>query len=67
MSNIFIRHTRGLGYCRRGAKAFLEQHGFDWKIFLSVGIPEEELMKIDDTMVVEAVNYMRKESNDKKQ
>ncbi len=67
MSNVFIRHTRGIGYCRKGVKAFLERHGFNWKTFLSKGIPEEDLMKIDDTMVTEAVNYMRKESNDKKQ
>ncbi len=63
MSNVFIRHTRALGYCRRGAKAFLERHDFDWKTFLSEGIPEEDLMKINDTMVIEAVNYMRKERN----
>ncbi len=63
MSNVFIRHTRALGYCRRGAKAFLERHGFDWNVFITEGISEEELMKVDDTMVTEAIKYMRKETN----
>lgn len=63
MSNIFIQHTRALGYCRKGAKKFLERHGFNWEIFLSKGIPEEELMKIDDVMVMEVIKYMRREAN----
>ncbi len=66
MSNVSIQHTRGLGYCRKGAKKFLEDHGFDWKTFLFEGIPEEELLKVDDAMVTNAVEYMRKMTDVKK-
>ena len=58
-----MQHCRALGYCRRGVKKFLENHGFDWKRFLSEGVSEEELMKVDDIMVVDVVEYMRKISN----
>ncbi len=63
MSNIFIKHTRALGYCRKGVKRFLEERGFDWKTFLSKGIPEEEFKKVDDTMVIDTINFMRKGTN----
>jgi len=61
MSNVRIEHARACGYCRKGIKKFCERHGLDWNTFLTEGIPEEELLSMDDLMATKTVEHMKEQ------
>ena len=47
---IRMAHVREAKYCIRGARAFAERHGLDWRRFLKEGLPEEALLGTGDAM-----------------
>ena len=59
MARVTIEHTRAVGYCRKGVRAFLQRHGLSWRQFLYEGIDEERLLATGDAMATRAVEYMR--------
>lgn len=58
---VLHRHIRELGYCNRGARAFFERHGLDWRRFLAEGLPAEQIERTGDAMALKAVERARKE------
>lgn len=63
MTQVLHRHIRELGYCNRGARAFFERHGLDWRRFLAEGLPAEQIERTGDAMALKAVERARKETN----
>ena len=63
MTQVLHRHIRELGYCNRGARAFFERHGLDWRRFLAEGMPAEQIEHIDDAMAKKAIALARKEED----
>lgn len=63
---VTVTDAAGLGYCRKGIRAFAERHGFDYMEFLKQGIPIDLLSAVDDEMVkaVIAVALKREENNE---
>lgn len=61
MTQVLHRHIRELGYCNRGARAFFERHGLDWRRFLAEGLPAEQIERTGDAMALKAVERARKE------
>lgn len=53
-------HCQKLGYCMKSVRPFLESNGIDWMKFVREGIPEEELLKIDDYRTTRIVEFAHK-------
>jgi len=62
MTVVLHRHIRELGYCNRGARAFFERHGLDWRAFLAAGIPASRLAATGDAMAMKAVERAQREA-----
>lgn len=52
---ITVNHIRGAGYCVVGLKQFCHANNIDFKRLVREGIPEEELLKMNDEMVNDVV------------
>lgn len=63
MTVVLHRHIRELGYCNRGARAFFERHGLDWRAFLAAGIPAERLAQTGDAMAMKAIESAEKDTS----
>lgn len=67
MTRVLHRHIRELGYCNRGARAFCERHGLDWRRFLAEGLPAQQIESTGDAMALKAVERARKEQDGQRQ
>lgn len=56
-------HTQALRYCKKGAKKYMVDHGFNWDVFVKTGYPADEILAAtgNDTLAVRAVEFARKE------
>lgn len=54
-----MEHIRQARLCSRGARAFFERHGLDWRQFLREGIPASELAATGDALALRAVEVAR--------
>jgi hypothetical protein len=59
--NVYPRHLRKLGYCRRGTREFFYRHDLDWSEFLRNGLPEQEFLATGDAMAIRLVKVARDE------
>ena len=50
-------HCQKLGYCMKSVRPFLEENGINWMDFVRNGIPEEELLKIEDVRCEKIVAF----------
>lgn len=57
---ITLSDMRGLGYCNRGARAWAERHGIDWRAFRREGLPADVLEGTGDAMAIRLVNEVRR-------
>lgn len=48
------------GMCNRGARPFCLRHGINWMSFIQHGIDESEVAHIDDAMLHELIEFVRK-------
>ncbi len=63
----FIRHMRAVKnprLCRRGAKAWMAQRGWDWQDFVENGIDIETLRDTGDEFALRVVAEAEKENSD---
>ena len=58
---VTLAHTRALGYCAKGMRAFCEQHGLDWEALRTVGIPAETIEATGDAMAIAAARRARQD------
>ena len=56
---ITMSDVRAAQMCSRGARAFAERHGIDWRQFVSVGIQSETLEATADPMALRIVEVAR--------
>lgn len=54
-----MEHVRAARLCSRGARAFFERHGLDWRQFLREGIPASELAATGDALALRVVEVAR--------
>ncbi len=54
---IKMQHVRGTFMCSRGARVFFEKHNLDWELFLKEGLPLSSVLKIDDEMARQVIQY----------
>lgn len=57
-----MSHIRKARMCSRGARAWFERHGFDWKDFLANGIDVEKVEATNDVMGAACAAIARKEA-----
>jgi hypothetical protein len=57
-----VHHARKVKQCVIGMRKFFRKHNIDFKKFLEEGIPEEELIALNDAMAMKAVEIARGES-----
>jgi len=43
------------GHCVRGAKGWLQHHGFDWRAFVRDGATEEDLLATGDALAAQVI------------
>ena len=48
---INVNHTKACKLCTKGVLKWMRDHGFSERLFLSEGIDEDELLKVDDQRV----------------
>lgn len=46
-----------LGFCRRGARAWLHRHGIDWAQFRHHGVDETVLLAVGDPFALAVVKH----------
>lgn len=56
---VTIDDVRRAGHCARGAKAWFERHGLDFRAFLKDGIDEEEFLASGDALAERIVKMKR--------
>lgn len=56
---ITITDVRAAGHCTRGAKAWFETYGLDFRNFLKHGINEEAFLATGDAHAIEIVRHKR--------
>ena len=61
MKRVYINDLRRFGYCAKGSRAFLKQHGLDWSLFIRDGLPVETLEKTGDAMAIKIAEAVRNE------
>jgi hypothetical protein len=52
---ITVDDVRRAGHCVRGAKAWFETHGFDFRRFLREGVPAADLLSTGDGQAIKVV------------
>lgn len=63
---IRMKHARsvwsrnGRGYCSHGIRQFCEKHSIDYPNFLKNGMPEEEVLALNDCMANKIVEHARR-------
>lgn len=58
-ATVRMEHIRQARLCSRGARAFFERHGLDWRQFLREGIPASELAATGDALALRVVEVAR--------
>lgn len=56
---VTINDVRAAGHCVRGARAWFEQHGFDFQDFVRNGIDAERLVASGDALAARVVEMKR--------
>lgn len=56
---ITIDDVVAAGHCVRGAKAWFEQHGFNFRQFLNEGATEAELLATGDALAEQVIERKR--------
>jgi hypothetical protein len=56
---ITMRDVRAAQMCSRGAREFANRHGIDWRLFVTSGIPSEQLEATADPMALRIVEVAR--------
>lgn len=57
---ITVDDVAAIGYCRRGCRELAKRYGFDWSDFVMNGIDSSRLEPIDDAMVKEIIEHVKK-------
>lgn len=53
-----VREFQSPNGCVAGWKAFIEQHGYDFKQVVLNGLTAEQLLNTEDQMAIDLVNYV---------
>jgi len=65
---ITISHGWEAGYCSKGMRDFAKRYGLNWEDFLSDGIEESELLKLNNHLtnkIVEVAHGQEKETDNR--
>lgn len=57
--HVTITDVRKAGFCARGARTWFTKRGFDFKAFLSNGLPAETLLSTGDAFAAIVVDVAR--------
>lgn len=57
-----VRHCdlAALRYCNSGSRIFFQTHQLDWDMFRKDGLPFEDFLKIEDSMVFRVIEQAKK-------
>jgi hypothetical protein len=56
---VTMQHVRAAHMCSRGARAFFERHGLDWRKFLTQGLPASTIEATGDAMARKVAEVAR--------
>ena len=56
---VTLTDMRSLGYCTRGARAWFQRHGIDWRQFRHTGLPSHVLEATGDAMAIKLCKWVR--------
>lgn len=59
MATVLIEDCRALGLCKPGVKKFLTRYAIDLRRFVKEGLPEEELLALDNALAIKVVEHAR--------
>lgn len=60
---VFPRHARDIGLCISGQKVWMETHGFNWREWVTKGLPASKLEETGDEFALRTVAQARKEND----
>jgi cell wall assembly regulator SMI1 len=64
MSDARAQPPHGLGWCARGAKAWCEENGYDFRDFLQHGAPIELIESLDDPFMQRLAAHVREKAKE---
>ena len=59
---VTMRHVRSANLCSRGTRAWFDRHNLDFNIFLSRGLPVEDIEGTKDELGLKVAAIARKEA-----
>lgn len=59
MATVLIEDCRVLGLCKPGVKKFITRYALDLRRFVKQGLPEEELLALDNALATKVVEQAR--------
>lgn len=57
-------HARALGYCNRGGRQWLAQHGISWSQFVAEGIDAAQLTATGDPLALALVEFAQQHESE---